>query len=434
MPVVAVLPAAERAEFAALRERFTRVEAGGRIHIARSSHILIAVYDDATTEAGAPVAELVEGRLSGLFAHGTAPAVGPPHVEPGPVYHVPTRGAERVDGAFVARFPQRFSGDERFEKDFTQALKRLDQYNADLARFGASDGQPATIEALRDRTSATASRLQTITFRFLYLLYFAALVGTALQFATSQFWRVAVFPIAFVAYRIARHFDYENRYQDYRTLSEGLRVQAAWFSCGLTAERADSGYLGMQETELQWIRMALGYAHFAFRAPDGAARVVGDGCRAWIDEQWRYFSATPRREERDLNRLRIASRAMFWLAIAISLVVGALLYLPPVSHLVSWQPAAKGELLRVPATAFGLYAAIALLIANYSDKRGFGQNVRRYDRMFAVYDRARKRLDATPGIESEEARELVRELGRAALIENADWLLTRRERPIAFVT
>jgi hypothetical protein len=31
-------------------------------------------------------------------------------------------------------------------------------------------------------------------------------------------------------------------------------------------------------------------------------------------------------------------------------------------------------------------------------------------------------------------REVVRELGRAALIENADWLLTRREHPLAFVT
>jgi hypothetical protein len=81
-----------------------------------------------------------------------------------------------------------------------------------------------------------------------------------------------------------------------------------------------------------------------------------------------------------------------------------------------------------------LYAAVALLISNYCDKRGFVQNIKRYDRMFIVFDRAKRRLAAMPDQNTEPGRDVVRDLGRAALIENADWLLTRREHPMSFVT
>jgi len=91
-------------------------------------------------------------------------------------------------------------------------------------------------------------------------------------------------------------------------------------------------------------------------------------------------------------------------------------------------------LLRFSTGALALYAAIALLISNYCDKRSFALNIKRYERMFVVFDRAKARLDALADPNSAPGRELVRELGRAALIENADWLLTRRERPLAFVT
>ena len=90
--------------------------------------------------------------------------------------------------------------------------------------------------------------------------------------------------------------------------------------------------------------------------------------------------------------------------------------------------------MRLSTGVLALYAALAILISNYSDKRGFASSVKRYDRMFVVFDRARARLAAMPDPNVPLGREVVRELGRAALIENADWLLTRREHPLAFVT
>jgi hypothetical protein len=99
-------------------------------------------------------------------------------------------------------------------------------------------------------------------------------------------------------------------------------------------------------------------------------------------------------------------------------------------------------LARLSTGALAMYAAVALLISNYAEKQGYALNVKRYKRMFVVFDQTNRRL--TPlttrpaaslnGRECQDAAELIRDLGREALVENGDWLLTRRERPFTFVS
>ena len=505
VPVVACLPrpaeaygaglsAPARTRFSAALERCSRVdlassapesaarefEAG--LYIARYSHLMVAFWDGETGRSDDPTAGIVRARLSGAAAVETALADLAAVPDAGPVYHIVTHargeGGAEVPASVVKLFPRRFSGDEDFERDFARALASLDQYNRDLDRAGPRAGAAPTIDALRERTGAVANELQTTTFRFLYVLYVIAILATAAQYTTSQLLKYAMFPIAFGFYRIAKRFDYENRYQDYRALSEGLRVQEAWFSAGLSGEQVDRCYLGMQEKELQWIRMALRYAYFAFHDAAPSGQIGSAGTRAWIESQWHYFQTKPRREEQWLARLKLGVKITFWIAVAVSLAIFAFLYLPTapqtlaaalaglskgagisaetsawlrsLSHAAGglqarWdssalpryanvQPAEHAWLARLSTGALALYAAIALLISNYCDKRAFAQNVKRYDRMFVVFDRAKQRLAAMPDPNTAPGREVVRDLGRAALIENADWLLTRRERPLAFVT
>jgi len=467
-------------------------EAGA--YVAHFSHLVVAFWDGKPETPGDPTAAVVKVRLSGTTALET-PLAGLPGVpDVGPVYRIVTPADDAGEPAgpvsVLELFPERFSGDTTFERDFVQSLARLDQYNRDLPLAGTVD-TAHTIAALRDRTDAVANRLQTTTFRFLYVLYVIAIAATSAQYTTSQLLKYAMFPIAFAFYRVAKRFDYENRYQDYRALSEGLRVQNAWFDAGLHDEQADQCYLGMQEKELQWIRMALRYAYFAFRdsSPDG--RITSPGLRDWIDSQWSYFQTKPRREELWLRRLKRAVRATFWLAAGVSVTLFALLYLPTAPGTIATIEAALGRhssisagvgtwlrassqfllgvqagwtaslsgsgwdarlhewdvgsashgtkphhawLVQLSTGVLTLYAAVALLISNYCDKRGFVQNIKRYDRMFIVFDRAKRRLAAMPDQNAPPGRDVVLDLGRAALIENADWLLTRREHPMSFVT
>ena len=521
LPVVACLPMtaeeyladfpdpAERARFLAMLAACARVDvvsdAADRrsryldagLYVSHYSHVLVAFWDGAPARGRGGTAEVVEARLSAVRVDDAQSGNVAGLPDAGPVFRIatPRRGGTTLPddpGTVLKLFPERFSGDVDFERDFDASLARLDAFNRDLPRLAAPNGRGASLATLRDRTSELATQLQTTTFRFLYALYITALVATAAQYTTNQVLKFAMFPVAFVAYRIAKRFDYENRYQDYRALSEGMRVQSAWFAAGLREEPADRCYLGMQERELQWIRLALRYAFFAFRPAAGTGSVTDAACREWIEGQWTYFKTKPRREERWLRRLEFAARAAFWGALTISLALFAFLYLPTAPHtlaqsledwaagahlsgafaawigafgggfervqtawdgsafftsgwfgaLHAWDAGTTGVahspqhawLVRLSTGVLALYAALAILISNYSDKRGFASSVKRYDRMFVVFDRARARLAAMPDPNVPLGREVVRELGRAALIENADWLLTRREHPLAFVT
>ena len=75
-------------------------------------------------------------------------------------------------------------------------------------------------------------------------------------------------------------------------------------------------------------------------------------------------------------------------------------------------------------------ALVGSLLWQYAEKRGFASNAARYQRMFVVFDRARRRLNEAKDNQG-AGRAIVRKLGRESLIEHADWLLTRRDQPIS---
>jgi hypothetical protein len=68
---------------------------------------------------------------------------------------------------------------------------------------------------------------------------------------------------------------------------------------------------------------------------------------------------------------------------------------------------------------------------NYLQKNAVAEHAKQYDRMSVFYHRAKLHLDRLLSKNSfESARHFIAELGREALTENADWILTHRERPL----
>ena len=80
-----------------------------------------------------------------------------------------------------------------------------------------------------------------------------------------------------------------------------------------------------------------------------------------------------------------------------------------------------------------LAAILGAIFAHYDEKQNLVGNARRYERMFHVFDRARRDLLGIAKGRPGNSQEIVYELGRAALIEHADWLLMRRDRPMKVV-
>jgi|GEM_PF-779067 hypothetical protein len=468
------------------------------MYVAYYSDLVVAFWDGLPGRGRGGTSDVVTLRMSGMLDSNVEFASIPYLPDVGPVYHLVTpRAGEAIPEAalsLIKRYPERPSQDENFQKEFEDATKRLDGLNCDLGRVPSGG---TTILGLHDRTDAVCNALQRRTFFCLYILYATAIIATAAQYVESPLLKYLAFPFAFIVYKIAQRNDFENRYQDYRALAEGLRVQGAWFAGGLK-DQAERCYLGMQQRELQWIRMALRYAYLTFHAAASGGNVESPECQSWIADQWRYFKTKPRREETWLGRLQLASRIAFYVAIAASLVCFAILSLPTLPQSISdaasaiarfawlphvlqdwlnstahsaldlqttwdhspWEnspiyvavhgwdttvvldakaPGGKSAphhdwLVRLSTGVLALYAAVALLISNYCDKRGFAQNIRRYDRMFLVYDLAKRHFDTLPVKNSPAGIDVVSKLGRDALAENGDWLLTRRERPLNFVS
>ena len=408
-------------------------EAATASHVAFHSHVLIALWDGALTRTHGATAAVVRLRETGIApGHWEPGATGRKDPDPMPVFQIvtPRAGAARPREAFsvLRRYPRRYSGDRRAQQNFDDALARLDRYNKDLAATGdlpANAGLPALM-ALTDRA---ANRLQRRSLYQVRTLYGISLIAIAAQLGFTgnlgpEPIKIATLAAAFVAYRIMRSADLENRYQDYRAVSEGLRVQTAWNAAGTGDEYVDPFYMRMQQSELQWIRMALRSAAFidSLEPRRRDERVA----LAWVREQWRYYHRAARRDQRRADAYGRLGKASQVIGVVTMLFVAVLLL--PTPH---WLDHATVLSTKHWATSFAaLVAAAAALLGSYADKQGYSANAKRYDRMFGVFDRAMRQLHRLAG---GEAR-IMREVGHEALVEQAEWLLARRDRPLRAVS
>jgi hypothetical protein len=405
--------------------------AAGRF-LARYSNILLAFWDGAAGRGRGGTCDVVRERLHGA--------------EAAPVYHIltPRTGSPKPATAFSLqeRYPQSFDGDEFAERDFKAALDDLDAYNADLQEYGSIRSETASIlRRLLDRTDAAANRLQKKTHFFLNLLFIGGFLGASAQILHSLPGKVAGILTTVVLYILARKYNYENRYQDYRALAEGLRVQEAWFGAGLSDDSVDASYLRMQQSELQWIKMALSCTYLLTR--DEAAEAQGTPaepvCREWIEGQWSFFKKQRAKQ--------LARQSLVTLMRNITLGIGFLFFagasllqlvsLPSfpghdgaLAGLLTWTQEHLPLIQTAQTVPIAIAALVGSLLWQYAEKRSYGSNASRYQRMFVVFDRARERLRES-GDNVEAARGIVRKLGQESLIEHADWLLVRRDHPIS---
>jgi hypothetical protein len=424
--------------------------------IAYYCHVLVAFWDGLPARGPGGTAQVVELRRGGVPSMiGDALVAYMPDV--GPVFQIvtPRRDQPRPPQCFSLNeiYPERPGWKHRSkrserqagEQEFKYAVAHLDRFNRDLARERPS-ADPNPLAALCDRTDAAANRLQVRTMRSLQSLYIATALAGAAQLAlpadgtfhipswTGIVTRIGFLAVAFIVFAIAKRTDYENRYQDYRAIAEALRVQYAWCRAGLRKRLVEASYLQMQQSELEWIRLALRTAYLitgvgTTSSGDSPAHLE---CARWIDGQLEYYERTGKREEVHLKRAQRATLGVAVAGGALSAVAATLAW--TLSHKLLPMPAAYDAM--VPhmlaywtTMPIALGSMLALLIRFYAQQRGFTENARRYQHMFTVFDSARRRLREHVG----DPSKVMEQLGHEALSEHADWLILHRERPLSFV-
>jgi hypothetical protein len=327
-------------------------------------------------------------------------------------------------------FPERYSGDTRCEHDFWTSLKRRERYAKDLAALGAPFTDCTTLHV---GTDAIANRLQTISRvgrTLLYVFCFLALTAHSAGNGRVQLLlQYGFLALALATFLLLRAREYQSRHQDYRAISEALRVRTVWTFVHLQT-RLDDGYLPMQQTELAWIRDVLrvasfiGYSDTGKHANDDQDLAV---VSAWIDDQREYYRKRSRGEALRRDRFSLTVAILGYVGLA----AGATAFVVAANGVQFAIDTPTGSIdLRALAGGVAIWATgAALLVREFSHSHAFAENANRYEQMFFVFDRAREVLKADP--QQQMALEVAAALGRAALTEHGDWLLLQRERPIA---
>ncbi len=414
--------------------------------IAQYSHLLVAFWDGQMSRGLGGTADVVEMRLTGSTR--TADIESIPYLpDMGPVDQIvtPHASAPSQSEPFHVRrlYPQWYAQERDGRQPFLRMLAAIDSYNADLARTPIP-AQDVGLQALMERTDAAANRLQKRTAVIQTSLLLVAFVVAGFQIITQlpSIIKIVGLAVAFGIYWWARKHDYENRYQDYRAIAEGLRVQNAWHCAGLRHKLADNAYLKMQEGELQWIRMALRFFYLVLCE----GREFADAshqhpvCEDWVQSQRRYYERASRREaavKMRLDRITLVAAIVGLLCMAASLAelirynaVCVLVGSCQASHAAPENLAFLSELFSVP---LAMAAVLGAVFAHYIEKQNLVANARRYERMYRVFDRAHAELVRINQGAQGNPKSVIYELGHAALVEHAEWLIMRRDRPMTVV-
>ena len=414
------------------------------IFLAQQSHLLLALWDGRPTTAIAGTAAVVRLKLEG--PSGTPEAgLRPLDAEDGgPVYHVHAlRAGETTQSTQEPKWLLPQEGDEVL---FHTLCSRIERFNGEPLRRSMADRLPEAAAALlpdiasrsaNERTLATAfaaadllarhyQRTTRVVLR-LTLLFAALLALTFELYAEILPWRAlpAGYLAAFASLTALLLWqgrrDVQGRYLDYRALAEGLRVQFYWRLAGLP-DSASSSYLRKQLDELRWIREAL-RAAAALTPPQAAHPDLA--IEHWVGGQAAYYGDRAHSQRKRLHLLERRSRVFLGtglLATAILVVFWSHLETQPLWH-------------RWLVVLMGFAPIAAALWETYVERLGLRTQVNQYARFAGIFRRAKRfaeRLDRHPTRHERQhaLTALLRELGREALMENGDWVLLLRERPI----
>lgn len=407
-------------------------------YIAAHSHVLIALWDGRPGASEAGTAGIVRLKLEGSAEWHPGSILDPD--DAGPVYHLfaPRTGLTGVGGGNATwLFPESEDG-----RTFEAVGRSIERFNAEVVPAPAAaasgglvpelEARPAGDRALAAafaRADALAIRYQKLTHRVLRTtLVLAACLAVIFEvYAHVVPWRplpiayLAVFATISVLYAWQRRVEAQSRYLDYRALAEGLRVQFYWRVAGLS-DAVSASYLRRQLDELRWIREAL---RGAGAAPPAGEPRVDLVLEHWVRGQGAYYRARTQSQTHRIHRTERWSWAFFGTGLLATAAI-----------VVAWDwlqdRRAWGHGL---VLVMGFAPVGAALAEAFSEKFSLRTQANQYARFAAIFERAERFLSkfestgASPE-RSRAERDVLRELGREALMENGDWVLLFRDRPI----
>jgi hypothetical protein len=423
--------------------------------LAQYSQILIAIWDGGPEIKEGGTNHVIRLNLGEITKFEHEEDFATRRVGTGPVYIVYARRkdapAPRLpslestvlfpQGTSAASFDEAYCLLNRFNRDVEEGGKRLKESAEKsretlVAEHKVIDLSPSMEWCVRvySFADALANRFNfwsILRWQVVYCLLAITGVLLVLQHFYEMGWRtlVAYYGCIVVLAALINYEQYKKRrerHEDYRALAEALRVQFFWLVAGLTDLAADH-YQTQQAGEMAWIRDTISECALHPQPTDLKPSQMWKPAqsyqlaRTWITGQKDYFQKKSVLFDTYHKRYNLTA-----LLVALLGVTG------PLAAFIAKQACAPEGIER------GLHAAAAILVWfaalgwSYVERRGWGYLARQYARMYRVFSNFEADLETFEQAGNFEfCRLTIFELGCEALAENAEWLVTHRERKLS---
>jgi hypothetical protein len=231
-------------------------------------------------------------------------------------------------------------------------------------------------------------------------------------------------------YWYARCRRFQNKFLDYRALSEATRVAVFWKIARIDRSISEI-YPICHSPELSWIKISLISLECFDSGKEFALEPLEDMryriCRSlWVDGQLQYFRRRGKSHERTAMRLDHWSVA----SIAVT-AIGTVLIALADYFAFDWRRLVPFNGAAFVPIAIALLPAVAATLKGHAEQLGRTAQALQYDRMRSLYERTRGILPSSiDQLGSKAARVVFTELGREAMHETASWTSIFRPRPL----
>lgn len=428
-------PSPEKSADQALRERY----ANAGYFVSLHAHLLLALWDGKPARGSGGTAEIVATRLKGRYP-GLNDAEPLQYAEGGATAQIVTTRVGESPPADAATVKWHYADVHRLRSEdgaapFEQVLAAIDRTNRLAARSRrtpadwALPGPPSSVAALKSLADAYARHFQKLIHLTVKSLAVATLVaglaaglGDYMGSTAAALLTGVALVAGAVLWLLATFGKWQLLHVDFRGLAEAARIQVAWTAAGDTACVADH-YHPVQASNVEWIRRALRTAWLLDHLETAAQprRIDAKAALAWIDEQVDYFVG---------NKGVVASyrRQGRLFATLVIVCLGAGLFMLGTGKILgflggTWFDGAG--LLRIAKIALAVTASLQA----YQAFMAFKDLERSYAvaaHLFRIVnDQVRAAVQAG---DDDRLALLTRAIGRAALVENVEWLMLKRQR------